>query len=111
MIPFAPLIILLHEKDIGSPVSFCVMYIKMLLNSIRIVKISYFRKAYWKEKQVCHFQIFMQSKKISAKESCLYGIISIRIQIDERLNMKNEILLINVLIETYMVEIYLDRRE
>ena len=32
---------------------FCVMYIKMLLNSIRIVKISYFRKAYWKEKQVC----------------------------------------------------------
>ena len=30
----------------------------MLLNSIRIVKISYFRKAYWKEKQVCHFQIF-----------------------------------------------------
>lgn len=25
----------------------------MLLNSIRIVKISYFRKAYWKEKQVC----------------------------------------------------------
>ena len=25
--------------------------------------------------------------------------------------MKNEILLINVLIETYMVEIYLDRRE
>ena len=41
----------------------------------------------------------------------LYGIISIRIQIDERLNMKNEILLINVLIETYMVEIYLDRRE
>ena len=88
------------------------MYIKMLLNSIRIVKISYFRKAYWKEKQVCHFQIFSwQSKKISAKESCLYGIISIRIQIDERLNMKNEILLINVLIETYMVEIYLDRRK
>lgn len=33
------------------------------------------------------------------------------VQIDERLNMKNEILLINVLIETYMVEIYLDRRE
>jgi hypothetical protein len=33
------------------------------------------------------------------------------LQIDERLNMKNEILLINVLIETYMVEIYLDRRE
>ena len=32
---------------------FCVMYIKMLLNGIRIVKISYFRKAYWKEKQVC----------------------------------------------------------
>lgn len=88
------------------------MYIKMLLNSIRIVKISYFRKAYWKEKQVCHFQIFHGNlKKISAKESCLYGIISIRIQIDERLNMKNEILLINVLIETYMVEIYLDRRE
>ena len=54
MIPFAPLIILLHEKDIGSLVSFfCVMYIKMLLNGIRIVKISCFRKAYWKEKQVC----------------------------------------------------------
>lgn len=54
MIPFAPLIILLHEKDIGSPVSFfCVMYIKMLLNGIMIVKISCFRKAYWKEKQVC----------------------------------------------------------
>ena len=52
-----------------------------------------------------------RSKKISAKESCLYGIISIRIRIDERLNMKNEILLINVLIETYMVEIYLDRRK
>ena len=33
------------------------------------------------------------------------------LQIDERLNMKNEILLINVLIETYMVEIYLDRRK
>ena len=88
------------------------MYIKMLLNSIRIVKISYFRKAYWKEKAGLSFSNFSwQSKKISAKESCLYGIISIRIQIDERLNMKNEILLINVLIETYMVEIYLDRRE
>lgn len=33
------------------------------------------------------------------------------LQIDKRLNMKNEILLINVLIEIYMVEIYLDRRE
>ena len=33
------------------------------------------------------------------------------LQIDERLNMKNEILLINVLIETYMVGIYLARRE
>lgn len=56
-------------------------------------------------------KIILVTLKISAKESCLYGIISIRIQIDERLNMKNEILLINVLIETYMVEIYLDRRE
>ena len=86
------------------------MYIKMLLNSIRIVKISYFRKAYWKA-GLSFSNFSWQSKKISAKESCLYGIISIRIQIDERLNMKNEILLINVLIETYMVEIYLDRRE
>ena len=84
MIPFAPLIILLHEKDIGSPVSFFVLSLSSFS---------------W------------QSVKISAKESCLYGIISIRIQIDERLNMKNEILLINVLIETCMVEIYLDRRE
>lgn len=33
------------------------------------------------------------------------------LQIDKRLNMKNEILLINVLIDIYMVEIYLDRRE
>ena len=87
------------------------MYIKMLLNSIRIVKIPILGKLIGKKSRFVIFKFFMQSKKISAKESCLYGIISIRIQIDERLNMKNEILLINVLIETYMVEIYLDRRE
>lgn len=40
-----------------------------------------------------------------------YVLDKVSVQIDERLNMKNEILLINVLIETYMVEIYLDRRE
>ena len=80
------------------------MYIKMLLNSIRIVKIPILGKLIGKKSRFVIFKFFMQSKKISAKESCLYGIISIRIQIDERLNMKNEILLINVLIETYMVE-------
>ena len=74
MIPFAPLIILLHEKDIGSPVSFCVMYIKMLLNGIRIVKISYFRKAYWKEKQVCHFQIFHGNLKKYLPKKAVYMV-------------------------------------
>lgn len=75
MIPFAPLIILLHEKDIGSPVSFfCVMYIKMLLNGIRIVKISCFRKAYWKEKQVCHFQIFHGNLKKYLPKKAVYMV-------------------------------------
>ena len=48
------------------------MYIKMLLNSIRIVKISYFRKAYWKEKQVCHFQIFHGNLKKYLPKKAVY---------------------------------------
>ena len=53
---------------------FCVMYIKMLLNSIRIVKISYFRKAYWKEKQVCHFQIFHGNLKKYLPKKAVYMV-------------------------------------
>ena len=49
-------------------------YIKMLLNSIRIVKISYFRKAYWKEKQVCHFQIFHGNLKKYLPKKAVYMV-------------------------------------
>ena len=52
----------------------CVMYIKMLLNGIRIVKISYFRKAYWKEKQVCHFQIFYGNLKKYLPKKAVYMV-------------------------------------